>query len=143
MGARNRGRQNKASVRVCKVCSVSKEAEPVPLRPWTRTVSGSAQLRLSSTVSGVPPHLEALSWPDKPHPCGCRDKRWARQEGEGQILDSWAPGVRGGLGGWGGIAGEGREKLPREVQDPGSCCEGLTAQVSPDRSDASLPLTSV
>ena len=52
-------------------------------------------------------------------------------------------GVRGGLGGWGGIAGEGREKLPREVQDPGSCCEGLTAQVSPDRSDASLPLTSV
>lgn len=74
----------------------------MPLHPWTKTVSGSAQLGLSSTVSGVPPHLEVLSRPDKPHPCGCRDKRRARQEGEGQILDSWAPGVRGGLGGWGG-----------------------------------------
>lgn len=58
---------------------------------------------MSSTVSGVPPHLVALSQPDKPHPCG-----WMLRQNVGKarggILDSWGPGV--GDGGVGRLLGK-------------------------------------
>lgn len=90
---------------------------------------------MSPTELGVPPHLEALSCPGKPHPGRMSRQRWAewrRQEGEGRILDSLGRGRSGGGGGvcWG---------RNREADKRGTGRSPLrgTAQVSPDRLDVS------
>ena len=83
---------------------------------------------MSLTESGVPPHLEVLSCPGKPHPGGCRDKGGQSGEGKKERGKSWTAWGRVGVGvGWGLLGKEQRSRQERNRAQPAARdCAGLS-----------------